>query len=66
VKRAAVHGEALANAIVGIVLSQIVLWIFGVEFRQALFLNAAMIGVSYARSYTLRRLFSTFETSRPE
>lgn len=48
------HGEALANAVIGIGLSQIVLAGFGVELRQAVALNAAMIGVSYARSYVLR------------
>ena len=62
--RAVVQAEALANAIGGIVLSQTLLWIFGIEFKEAIALNAAMQIVSYARSYTLRRLFSTFETSR--
>jgi hypothetical protein len=32
---AVVHAEALANAIGGIVLSQTLLWIFGIEFKEA-------------------------------
>ena len=55
--RGLAHAEAGANAFLGIVLSQIVLACFGVEFREAIALNATMFGVSYARSYALRRLF---------
>jgi hypothetical protein len=55
------HFEALANAVAGIALSQTLLWIFGVEFREAIALNAAMIGVSYARNFVLRILFSRLE-----
>lgn len=51
------HVEAVTNASVGIALAQLVLWGIGVELTRAIALNATMFGVSYARSYALRRLF---------
>jgi len=52
------HVEAAANSIIGAGLSQLVLWIFGIPITEAITLNAVMIGVSYGRSFVLRRLFT--------
>jgi phosphate/sulfate permease len=52
------HAEAIANSLIGAVLAQLVLWIFGLPITEALSLNATMIGVSYARAFALRRLFA--------
>lgn len=52
------HAEAIANSVIGAGLSQLVLWLFSVPFTEAISLNAAMIGVSYARAFALRRMFA--------
>jgi hypothetical protein len=52
------HAEAAANSVLGIVIAQIVLFAFGIAFREALALNAVMIGVSYCRSFFLRIFFA--------
>jgi len=52
------HAEAVANSIIGAGLSQLVLWIFGIPIIEAITLNAVMIGVSYGRSFILRRIFT--------
>jgi hypothetical protein len=51
------HAEAVANAVIGAALSQLVLWLFGMQLVEALWLNAVMIGVSYGRAFVLRRVF---------
>lgn len=57
-----VHCEAFANAILGIVLAQAIIWMFfRIEFQQAVLLNIVMIGVSYIRNYVMRILFMRFE-----
>lgn len=52
------HMEAVANSLVGAGLAQGVLWMFGIPTVEALSLNVAMIVVSYARSFALRRVFA--------
>lgn len=52
------HYEALANALAGLALAQGVLWAFGMPVGEAIELNAAMLAVSYARSFGLRLLFA--------
>ena len=54
------HAEAIANSLIGAGLSQLVLWLFGVPLTEAITVNATMIGVSYARAFALRRVFSRF------
>lgn len=54
------HAEAIANSFIGAGLSQLVLWIFSMPITEAISLNAIMIGVSYARAFALRRMFSRF------
>lgn len=55
------HYEAAANALIGLMLAQLVLWLWGIPIVEALWLNAVMMAVSYARSYALRRIFARFE-----
>lgn len=52
------HAEALSNAVAGIVLAQVVLWLFGVPLMSAIGMNAVLFGVSYARAFVLRGLFA--------
>lgn len=52
------HVEAVANAIVGTVIGQIVLWLFGLPITEALWLNITFLGVSYIRAFILRRIFA--------
>ena len=52
------HLEAFANAIVGIAIAQILLWLYGIAFSQALSLNIAMFAASYARSFLIRIIFA--------
>lgn len=52
------HFEAAANSVIGIALAQLVLFAFDVPLHEAVALNAAMIGVSYARSFVLRVMFA--------
>jgi len=51
------HAEAIANSLVGAGLSQLVLWAYGVPLTEAVSLNVTMIGISYGRSFVLRRIF---------
>jgi hypothetical protein len=52
------HAEALANVMIGIPVGQAVLWVCGVPIVEALWLNVVMLGLSYARSYVIRRIFT--------
>jgi hypothetical protein len=56
--RTLAHFEAAANSVIGIVLAQIVLLAFGVPLHEAVALNAAMLVVSYARSFVVRLVFA--------
>lgn len=51
------HAESLSNAIAGLVIAQIVLWLWGLPAHEAVGLNAVMFGASYARSLLLRWVF---------
>lgn len=51
------HLEALANAIIGAALAQVVLWLFSIPVVEAISLNAAILGVSYVRAFAIRRWF---------
>lgn len=55
--RPSTHIESVANAAVGLVVAQVVLWWWGVPMHEAVGLNAVLFGTSYARSYLLRRAF---------
>ena len=55
------HAEAFAQVAIGAVLAQIVLWLFGVHLAEAVALNGVMLGVSYLRSYAIRRAFSKWK-----
>lgn len=50
--------EALANMILGLILSQIVLFLFGIPVQDAALINVIMIFVSFLRSYFVRRFFN--------
>lgn len=52
------HGEAAANAIVGLVLIQVMLVAFGVALALAWKLNICGLLLSYIRSFVLRMLFA--------
>lgn len=52
------HWEAAANSVAGVVLAQLVLWVFGLPFDEAVWLNFVMIIVSYVRAVLLRLIFS--------
>lgn len=51
------HVESLANAILGIAIAQLVLWVWGVPLHEAVGLNATLFGISYVRAYALRTIF---------
>lgn len=58
-RQALSHAEAGCNAIVGLVLAQVVLWgAFDLPFKEAVKLNFAFLVISYARAYVLRRMFA--------
>jgi hypothetical protein len=57
------HFETAANAVLGILFAQGILWFWGIPFKEAASLNLAMFAVSYARSYILRRLFASYEAA---
>ena len=50
--------EALANMILGLILSQIVLFLFGIPVQDAALINVIMIAISFIRSYFVRRFFN--------
>ena len=52
------HLEAVANAILGIAIAQLVLWLFGVPLSSAIAMNLVMFAASYARALVLRILFA--------
>jgi hypothetical protein len=39
-----IHAEALTNAVVGILVAQLILWLFGIPLRSAIALNVACSG----------------------
>lgn len=49
--------ESVANVIVGLAINWTLLAVVYGEFITATWISATMIGVSWARSYALRRLF---------
>lgn len=51
------HAEAAANAIIGLIISQLILWAWGLPLSQATALNIAFLLVSYLRAYVIRRAF---------
>jgi hypothetical protein len=51
------HYEAASNAILGIAIAQLVLWLFSVPGSTAIALNLVLFATSYARSFALRILF---------
>lgn len=55
------HMEAAANTVIGVVVSQIVLFAFGVPMRDAFELTAVIIMLSYVRSFVLRLMFRRLE-----
>jgi hypothetical protein len=50
--------ESATNTVVGIVINQAVLWAFGVPFGSATAITVLMIGLSFGRSYIIRRMFA--------
>jgi|GEM_PF-3864390 phosphate/sulfate permease len=52
------HAEAVSNAILGIALAQLILWLFGIPLSSAISMNIAMFAASYARALLLRILFT--------
>lgn len=58
------HLECAAQIIIGSLLAQAVLFAFGVQFVMAVQLNIAMLSVSYARQYVIRRYFATLRDKR--
>jgi hypothetical protein len=58
------HAETLAQMLIGTLLAQSILALFGVPLHEALALNAVMFGVSYLRTYAIRRAFAALHTRR--
>lgn len=52
------HMEAAANVIAGIVLTQLILFIYGMSMREAAAWNGVFLVVSYIRSFVIRLLFA--------
>lgn len=52
------HLETWCQMIVGTLLAQLILWLFGVPLLTAINLNIVMFIVSYVRTYTIRRIFN--------
>ncbi len=55
------HMEAAANTVIGVVVSQAVLFSFGIAMREAAALTGIIILLSYVRSFLLRLVFRGFE-----
>lgn len=51
------HIEAFANAVVGLLIAQGILWLWGMSGHEALVLNVIMFVVSYLRSFLIRMTF---------
>ena len=58
------HVEAAVNTVAGIILAQIVLFIWGMRFMEAAGLNVTFLVVSYARMYIIRRIFAARATKQ--
>lgn len=56
-RRRRMHAEALANAVIGLAIAQIVLLAFSVPLSHAIPLNLVMFAASYARSFVIRIIF---------
>lgn len=55
------HMEAAANTIIGVVIGQSVLFVFGIPVTEAIPITVIIITLSYIRSFVLRLAFRRFE-----
>ncbi len=54
--------EALVNAVIGLVVSWLVTWLWlGFNPVQSVQITAAFFGLSFARAYVIRRIFRGLE-----
>lgn len=51
------HLETISQMVVGMVLAQIVLFLFGIPLGEAVWFGVVMLMVSYIRTYLIRRSF---------
>ena len=55
------HMEAAANTVIGVIIGQTVLFVFGIPVTEAIPITAIIIALSYVRSFVLRLVFRSFE-----
>ncbi len=58
------HMEATANTVIGVVIGQYVLFVFGIPVIESVPITAIIIALSYVRSFVLRLVFRHFEWRR--
>lgn len=56
------HAETIAQNVTGLIISFIVLKLWGMSTHESLSLQAIFFFTSYARSYIIRRMFNKWET----
>ncbi len=55
------HMEASANTVIGVIIGQSVLFVFGIPVTEAIPITAIIIALSYVRSFVLRLVFRRLE-----
>lgn len=55
------HMEAAANTVIGVIIGQTVLFVFGIPVTEAIPITAIIIALSYVRSFVLRLVFRRFD-----
>lgn len=58
------HAEALAQNIIGLLISFIILKLWGLSTSDSLGLQAVFFCTSYLRSYLIRRYFNSLEMKK--
>lgn len=60
-RRYLIHAEALSNTIIGIIISTIVYYLWGIPFSESILLQIVFFILSYLRGYLIRCIFSKLD-----
>lgn len=56
-----IHAETLSNTVIGILLSTLVYYLWGIPFNESILLQIIFFTLSYVRGYLIRTFFSKLE-----
>lgn len=60
------HGETIAQNVIGLIISFIILRIYGMSTSESIGLQSIFFVTSYVRSYLIRRYFNSLERGKKQ